>query len=272
VVRFASRMRGVRARFAVGAAGALLLFAGLAIAPRSVAAAATLTIIDPSVFVRHGDAAYESAKNGMALRSGDWVRTDATGRALVTYADGSTVALDPLSEIQIVSVEMTGRNLIVLMVQTAGRAWYVLTNALSPNSRYEIRTPAAAAVIRAGSSLEVDVDADGATTFAVVEGEAVATTPNERIALSRGGSTRFTPRQPSPTPAATPTAPATASPSSPTNTPTASPAPTATPTASPAPLPTISALPLPTATPTPVPTPTVPPIVPIPTLPPLPGL
>jgi hypothetical protein len=282
-VRFAVRARRVRGRVAVGAAGAVLLFAGLAVAPRESAAAATLTVLDPRVFARHGAAAYQPAVTGVALRAGDAVRTDATGRALVLYIDGSTVTLDRLSELEILSVDMSGRNLIVLMLQTAGRAWYVVQSALATNSRYEIRTPAAAAVVRAGSSVEVEVDANGATTFTAIDGEITATAQNERVALPRGSRARFSPpSSPAPTagPSPTPTPEAGASPTaSPTPTPSATPTPSPSgaplPVPTEIPLPTATPAPLPTATPVPLPTatPTVPPIVPpIGTLPPLPGL
>jgi hypothetical protein len=288
MVRFAGSVRGVRGRVAAGVAGALLLFAGLAVAPRESAAAAVLTVLDPKTFVRHGATPYELASSGMALRARDGVRTDETGRALIVYVDGSTVTLDHLSEIEIASVEMGDRNLIVLMIQTAGRAWYVVQSALSGTSRYEIRTPAAAAVVRAGSSVEVEVGEDGVATFTAIDGEVTATSPNESVTLPRGGRARFSPPPSSPTPgaSASPT-PTPGQSATPTPTPTASPSPTPTPTASAGPLPLPSSLPLPTPTPTPAPgptatpaplplptaTPTLPPIVPsAPTLPPLPGL
>lgn len=289
MVRFAGSVRGVRGRVAAGAAGALLLFAGLAVAPRESAAAAVLTVLDPKTFVRHGAAPYELATSGTALRARDGVRTDETGRALIVYVDGSTVTLDHLSEIEIASVEMDDRNLIVLMIQTAGRAWYVVQSALSGTSRYEIRTPAAAAVVRAGSSVEVEVGEDGLTTFTAIDGEVTAAAPNQSVTLPRGSRARFSAPPSSPTPAAsasptatpdqgatpTPSPGATPSPT-PTPTPTASagplPLPTSLPLPTPTPGPTATPIPLPTAEPLPSATPTVPPILPAPTLPPLPGL
>src|SRR2546427_333870 len=56
--------------------------------------------------------------------SGDTVRTDASGSALITYPDGSTAMLDPESELTIDLVRADGGDLSVRLQHTLGRVRY----------------------------------------------------------------------------------------------------------------------------------------------------
>jgi hypothetical protein len=160
-----------------------------------------------TVLVRLGPADFDKAIDRVVLRGGDAVRTDATGRALLTYADGATLVIEPNSEIVIESLEQSGRDVIVLISQTAGRVWYQLSRGMSQTARYEIRSGALAAVVRAGSTVEVAVAADGSTTVTTAEGVAQASAGGSTVAVTTGTSTTVTP---SGTPA--PLAPSSATP------------------------------------------------------------
>src|SRR2546428_599632 len=65
------------------------------------------------------------------VRSGDTIRTNSTGRAIVTYRDGSTVLLDVDSELVIELIGAQDGDIVVRMRQTLGRAWYSVSRALS---------------------------------------------------------------------------------------------------------------------------------------------
>lgn len=143
---------------------------GVTLSAPSVVNPATVMVVRDDVFVRHGLGAYLLASDGQMLGVGDRVRTGSGGAALITYFDGSTVRLEPDSEvvIEVMQINSTGR-VIVLMIQTAGRAWYTIASALSPSSRYEVRTTATAAVVRAGSTVQVDVASSEETTVVALE-------------------------------------------------------------------------------------------------------
>ncbi|TMF68003.1 MAG: FecR domain-containing protein, partial [Chloroflexi bacterium] len=142
--------------------------------------------------------------------SGDAIRTDSTGRALVMYRDGSTVLLDVDSELVIEFVGSENGDVVVRMRQTLGRAWYSVSRALSAESRYEVRSAALAAVIRAGSGSFVAVDANGETTIVATEGSVQADAGGVSVTLPAGTTTRVVAGSPpsSPVPGVAPPPPA----------------------------------------------------------------
>lgn len=123
----------------------------------------TLAIIAGVVDVRHGTAPYVAATDGQILQVGDGVRTGADGRAVLTYFEGSTVEIEPSSELVIEAASLEpDASTVIVVTQVIGHTWHVVTRQLRPTSRYEVNTPAATAAVR-GTTFEVLVerDADG---------------------------------------------------------------------------------------------------------------
>jgi hypothetical protein len=172
------------------AAVATFALIGAAVSTPAPTALATVTLAQGEVQVLQSDGGSASAWEGRALYAGDRVWTGPTGVAVITYSDGSTVALDPGSEVSIEMLETTtaGR-MVVLMVQTAGRAWYTITSALSPNSRFELRTPATAAVVRAGSTVQVEVDSNGDTGITTLSGNVETIAAGAAVQVAAGQRT-----------------------------------------------------------------------------------
>ena len=148
------------------------------IAPGGVAAlgaSTTLTIIGGDVQLSRQGAPFEAATDGAVLAPGDVIRTGADARAVLTYFEGSTVSIEPLSELAIdqASAAPDGSTAVV-MTQNLGRTWHVVTKLISGGSKYEVRTPAATASVR-GTAFEVGVvrQASGATTTAILTTEGV---------------------------------------------------------------------------------------------------
>lgn len=145
-------------------------------APRAVQAplqpAAVLTVISGDVLMRFGSGDFSSAADGAVLYVGSTVRTSSDARAVITLFEGSTVELEPASDITIEDAEMRGGSTIVQLAQSLGRSWHVVTHLTTADSRYEVRTPAATASVR-GTSFEVAVE-DGVrgpiTTVTTTEG------------------------------------------------------------------------------------------------------
>lgn len=169
---------GVVARICVciGVGGALVLSLFSTSAPAS-ARSALLEALSTRVTLAHpGGAADEVTAEGI-IRSGDTVATDSTGRAVVTYADGSTALLEQNSALTIEFVRTGAGDYAVRMQQTLGRVWYAVTRAVTLGSRYEVRSAGMASVIRAGSNSYVAVSPDGETTVVTISGT-VDTTPD----------------------------------------------------------------------------------------------
>lgn len=134
--------------------------------------AAVLTVISGNVLMRSGASSFSSAADGAILYVGSTVRTSGDARAVITLFEGSTVELEPASDITIEEAAMRDGSTIVQLAQSLGRSWHVVTHLTTADSRYEVRTPAATASVR-GTAFEVAVE-DGAagptTTVTTTEG------------------------------------------------------------------------------------------------------
>ena len=71
---------------------------------------ATLTLLNSPVQSAHGDGKPISASSGSDLQAGDRVITGPEGRALITFLDGSTVTVEPASEVTVRVAEMDGQD------------------------------------------------------------------------------------------------------------------------------------------------------------------
>jgi len=238
---------------------------GVAAAPLTV-----LSIVGGNVQVlKSGANDWSNGIEGMTLEVNDRVRTDPGGNALITFFEGSTVELQgdtvvSLSELGINPDEST----TVRIKQEIGKTVSRGKKLMDTRDRYEIETPAAVAAVR-GTTMYVEVRADGSAWVGNIEGKVVVIAQGKAVELPAGTHTTVLPGQApgAPEPGATP---------QPGSTPTAatSPEPNPTTTVSPistgTPAPSISTLPPPTATPTSTattPTPTE--ITPTPTPPPV---
>jgi hypothetical protein len=93
--------------------------------PAVVSTAATLTVLSaPVEQVRAGADRPAAASSGADLAIGDRVVTGTEGRALITFLDGSTVTVEPASEVTVRQAEMAGRaaSRVGLLV-TVGTVW-----------------------------------------------------------------------------------------------------------------------------------------------------
>jgi hypothetical protein len=139
---------------------------------RALAAATTVTVLGGDVLVSHAAGSFVNATDGEILVSGDIVRTGDGARAILTYFEGSTVSIEPNSELMIEKASSTSDgSTIVLMQQNFGRTWHVVTKLITGNSKYEVKTPASTASVR-GTAFEVVSDAER-TVVTTTEGTVV---------------------------------------------------------------------------------------------------
>jgi hypothetical protein len=140
---------------------------------RALGASTTVTIISGDIQVRHGaTGSFLSATDGEVIVAGDTVRTGDGSRAVLTYFEGSTVSIEPNSELtlEIASAARDGST-IVVMQQNFGRTWHVVTKLITGDSKYEVKTPASTASVR-GTAFQVDSDGER-TVVTTTEGVVV---------------------------------------------------------------------------------------------------
>ena len=113
-----------------------------------------------------------TATDGEVLVAGDTVRTADGARAVLTYFEGSTVSVEPNTELTIeTAASFTDGSTVVVMQQAFGRTWHVVTKLITGNSKYEVKTPASTASVR-GTAFQVESDGER-TTVTTTEGTVV---------------------------------------------------------------------------------------------------
>ena len=128
---------------------------------------AILTVISGDVLVRTTTGDFASAPDGTLVFVGTVLRTSVDARALITLFEGSTMELDPASDVTIEDATARGGSTFAQML---GRGWHVVTRLTSADTRYERRTPSATASVR-GIDLELvvaDSTSDLATPLATL--------------------------------------------------------------------------------------------------------
>jgi len=124
--------------------------------------------IDQGVEAKIGTADYGAISAATAMAAGDRVRTDATGFAEISYADGSITRLDADTEFEIVSVaEMAGVSTTRTHLET-GRVWNRMQS-LGSEAEFSIDTSVATASLR-GAAFLIECRVVGSCTFTVLEG------------------------------------------------------------------------------------------------------
>jgi len=226
----------------IGAGGALVFSLFLAGSSAS-AQSALLDALSTRVSLAHPSGIANLVSVEEIIRSGDTVATNQTGRAVVTYPDGSTALLEENSSLTIEFVQTNAGDYVVRMRQTLGRVWYAVTRAVTIGSRYEVHSAGMASVIRAGSDSYVTVSPSGETTVVTISGTVDTSANGVDVSLPAGSSTTVSAARDLPS-ANTPTQISAT---------TAAPAPTRTPAPSPTSgfVPPVATLPpLPTSAPT----------------------
>jgi hypothetical protein len=115
---------------------------------------ATLSIVAGQVEVQTpGGSGFGRGSDGQTLAVGTRLRTPADGRAVLTFFDGTTVSLDPNTEITLEQVQPSGEQpggLSVGVGLTVGRLWAQVTSLFDRGSSFEVRAAGATAVAREG--------------------------------------------------------------------------------------------------------------------------
>ena len=172
----------------IGVGGTLILSLVLTTSSAS-AQSALLDAISSRVTLAHAGGIAGEVSVEQIIRSGDTVATDDTGRAVVTYPDGSTALLEQNSAVTIEFVQTSAGDYVVRMQQTLGRVWYAVTRAVALGSRYEVRSAGMASVIRAGSDSYVSISPDGEATVVTISGTVDTSAAGVDVSVPAGSST-----------------------------------------------------------------------------------
>jgi hypothetical protein len=120
------------------------------------------------------------------LQQGDVIRTGEGAHAVLTFFDGSVIELEPDSEIRVETLHASiAGDLLMTMQQTIGRSWHVVSRTLTPNSKYEVRTPAATATVR-GTAFLVSVSPQGVSNVQTTDGVVAMTGGGQEVLVPPG--------------------------------------------------------------------------------------
>ncbi|MSQ42525.1 MAG: hypothetical protein EXR65_05780, partial [Dehalococcoidia bacterium] len=170
---------------AAGAPLAVAVVLGIALLvgqPATPAAASTLTVFGGGVEVQVGEA-WSPLADGARLSAGARLRTTAEGRALITFPDGSTSALDPATEIALEWITAGGPR-VVRIRQFSGRLWNDVVTDRRLGATYEVHTVDAIAQVH-GTVFETTIN-NGQTVVSAADGDVDVIAGSERVSVTRG--------------------------------------------------------------------------------------
>jgi hypothetical protein len=157
----------------VAAVGAFLYFPRGG-ATTSAQNAATLAVLNTAIEGARAGAAFTPALDGEIYATGDLVRANVEGRAVLTFFDGSSLSVDPGAQVKVVALNRVSTDGIQVTVeQSLGRSWQSVQKLKTPDSRYEVRTPSTTAVVRGTgflTSVQQLTTGGTQTTYQVDEG------------------------------------------------------------------------------------------------------
>ena len=173
--------------------------------------AATLAILNTDITAQRGGSGdFVTSLDGDILTTGDVVKSSTAGRGVLTFFDGSTLAVETGSQVKVTTLNhLDAGGIQVVIEQALGRSWSSVSKLKTPDSKFEIRTPTSTAVVR-GTAFETLVeqrpDGSFSVTYKTDEGEVLVTanaggqvtvTPNTQVTIATG---QPAPAAPTPTP------------------------------------------------------------------------
>ena len=149
---------------------------------------AVLSTKDGDVSVmKAGADSWVEAQVGLTLEEGDAIKVDDDSRAELTFFEGSTIELEAGTVVNISELSIakdTGSTTIIIN-EEVGKTISRVKKLTDADSRYEVTTPACAAVVR-GSIMEVYVDQEGVTNVANREGSVAAAGQGIEVQIPEG--------------------------------------------------------------------------------------
>jgi hypothetical protein len=160
----------------------------------TLAAGCTLSIMGGTVEIQAPAVADKiQGTDGMTLNVGTRIKTTQDSNALLTFFDGSTLILEPETEIEIQEIKSNDEKTVTIVLkQLIGRTWSHVIKMADKSSRYEIETPSAVALVR-GTRFLIDVDEEGKTKEQTTEGLVSVMAQGEEVFVPAGQITLVEP-------------------------------------------------------------------------------
>jgi len=160
---------------------------------RSPSEATVISVVSGEVMVmKAGADTWSQVSPGMALGTGDRIKTGPGSNAVITFFEGSTIELAADTEVGVAELgiaEGTGSTAVKLQ-QQIGKTTSRVQKLVDPASRYEIETPDGAAVVR-GSVGDVIVTEGNSTTIINRQGQWWAIFCGREISIPQGYQVTF---------------------------------------------------------------------------------
>ncbi len=148
---------------------------------------ATITVLQNMVWLTEGESgSSHPVVTGEVVQAGDRLATDVTGRALITFFDGSEVELQPGTEVLLQRIGQTAGGGTLTQIAQAGGLTVNRIASLGEDSSYQVQTPNSTALVR-GTAFSVEVERDPNTGLLVEVGYAVT---EGAVDVRVGGDTR----------------------------------------------------------------------------------
>jgi len=150
----------------------------------------TLSVIAGEVEVQMPSSdIWQDGTDGVVLAAGSRVRTASQSQAMITFFEGSTIMLEPGTDLEIQRLEYTdGQNTTILLKQWLGRTWSRVVTMADQGSSYEIKTPSAYALVR-GTYFLTDVSETGSTRVQTLEGVVAVGGQDQEVGVGAGYET-----------------------------------------------------------------------------------
>lgn len=146
---------------------------------------------------RPASLSWNIAENGMTLGPSSQIRTEQNSYASLTFFEGTTVGLEPDTELFVSKLEgnRESQSYLVLLNQLSGKTRSQVTKLADDGYHFEVRTPAASVVAR-GTRFVTEVDRSGRTLVQTTEGNVNVGAQGEELAVPAGRQTEVQPGTP----------------------------------------------------------------------------
>ncbi|MFA5317129.1 MAG: FecR family protein [Dehalococcoidales bacterium] len=140
---------------------------------------------------------WDIAEDGMTLGPSSQIRTEPDSYASLTFFEGTTIGLDPGTELFVSKLEgnRDSQSYLVLLNQMSGKTRSQVTRLADDGYHFEVRTPAASVVAR-GTQFVTEVDRSGRTLVQTTEGKVDVGAQGEKLAVPAGWQTEVEPGTP----------------------------------------------------------------------------
>jgi len=119
--------------------------------PKRVSTTATLSILAGTVqHVPAGSTQPKPAVNGMNLSAGDRVTTGPKSTALITFLDGSTLTVQPESDVAVTKADIGKKSSKVNVQVNVGTVWARVVRLVDPDSSFSLESNTATATVHDG--------------------------------------------------------------------------------------------------------------------------